>query len=205
MIASEKKMALKSLILSAFFAVLTGVGGQFSIPLPFSPVPISMQSFIALMSGLLLGPKYGPISQMIYIALGLLGAPVFAGGTGGLHRVLSPSFGFILGFVSASWIAGWLGSKIHLSKEAAWRGFFFYSLVSFAATAALYAVGLPWFHVNMNYVTGTEMSFLRSAQLAFLPFLVPDALKAATAGWLASRTVPALRGAGLLKSEESAA
>jgi biotin transport system substrate-specific component len=196
---------LKDLILSAFFAILTGVGGQFSLPLPFSPVPVSMQFFVVLMSGLLLGPKYGPISQMVYIALGLLGAPVFAGGTGGLHRVLSPSFGFLVGYVLASWTAGWLGAKIRLPREAAWRGFVLYSLVSFAATGVLYAVGLPWFHVNMNYVAGAEMSFLRSAQLAFLPFLVPDTLKVATAGCLASRAVPVLREAGLLKGEKSAA
>jgi biotin transport system substrate-specific component len=186
----------KDLLLTSFFAVLTGVGAYLTVPMV--PVPFTMQTFVVLMSGLLLGPKYGPLSQVLYITMGLLGLPVFAGGRGGLNHVFSPSFGFLIGYILMSWVAAFRGARIPAGemgeKEAERR----YSAVSFAATAALYVFAIPCFYLNMNYVTGIEMSFFRAAQVAFLPFVLPDALKAAAAGWLASRTIPLLRGAGLL-------
>ncbi|MDR1731527.1 MAG: biotin transporter BioY [Synergistaceae bacterium] len=187
---SNKTFPLKNLLLTAFFAVLTSIGAMLSVPLPFMPVPITVQSFIVLMSGLLLGPKYGPLSQMLYVVMGLIGLPVFAGGTGGPQTVFSPSFGFLIGFIVASWIGGLLASKA--------QTFLQYALVSLAATVGLYAVGLPGFYLIMRFAAGKELDFVRVVQLAFLPFLVPDLIKIVVSGWLASRAVPTLEGAGLL-------
>lgn len=187
----------KTLLLASFFAALTGVAAYLTIPMP--PVPFTMQTFVVLMSGLLLGPKYGPLSQVIYIASGLLGLPVFAGGTGGLHRVLSPSFGFLLGGILMSWVAGFWGRRVEAEKEGAARR---YAAVSLVASVALYAFALPCFYLNMKYVTRVDISFVRAMQLAFLPFIVPDTLKAVAAGWLAARTIPLLRGAGLLDERD---
>ncbi|MDR2176131.1 MAG: biotin transporter BioY [Synergistaceae bacterium] len=187
----------KSLLLTSFFAVLTGVGGYMTIPMV--PVPFTMQTFVVLMSGLLLGPKYGPLSQVLYVAMGLLGLPVFAGGRGGPHYLFSPTFGFLAGGIFMSWFTGWWSARVSAEKKGAARH---YSLVCLAASAALYIVALPCFYLNMNYVTGAEMSFLRAVQVAFLPFVLPDAVKAVAAGWLASRTIPLLRGAGLLNAKD---
>jgi biotin transport system substrate-specific component len=183
----------KSLLLTSFFAVLTGVGGYLTIPMV--PVPFTMQTFVVLMSGLLLGPKYGPLSQALYVAMGLVGIPVFAGGRGGPNYVFSPTFGFLVGYIFVSWFTGLWGTRVSAEKKGAARR---YSIICLVAAAALYIVALPCFYLNMNYVTKVEMSFLRAVQVGFLPFAVPDAIKAVAAGWLASRTIPLLRGAGLL-------
>ena len=173
---------LRQLLLSAFFAVLTSVSASITVPIPY--VPITMQSFVVLLAGLLLGARYGALSQVLYLILGLIGLPVFAGGTGGLHRVLSPTFGFLIGFVFAAFAAGAFAPK--RPNAPWWR----YSLACFGATAVLYAIGLPLFWLNMNFITApqTGMSFLRAVQLAFLPFVLPDTLKALLAGILAAKT-----------------
>jgi biotin transport system substrate-specific component len=192
---------LKNFLLAAFFAVLTAVGGLLSIPIP--PIPFTLQVFFVLMSGLLLGPKYGPLSQILYIAMGLIGLPVFAGGRGGLQHVFSPSFGFLIGFVAASWLAGFLAFR----KSAFGKGngpakpgsrVFFYILVCVAASAFMYVVALPCFYFNMKYVTNTPVGLIRMFEVAMIPFLIPDLIKAIAAGVLASRTIPMLRDAGLL-------
>lgn len=187
----------KEPLLSAFFAILTGVGGALTIPLPI--IPITMQTFVVLMSGFLLGPKYGPLSQALYVALGLLGLPIFAGGAGGLHHVMSPSFGFLLGFIAASWIAGLLSRKFlsDNDKVSAFRA----SAIAFAASGLMYAVAIPCFYLNMNYITRANtggMTFLVALQVAFVPFIITDSIKAIAAGWLAARALPLLRKSGLL-------
>ena len=187
----------KEFLLSAFFAVLTSVGGTLTVPM--YPVPMTMQTFFVLASGLLLGPKYGPLSQVLYVVMGLAGLPVFAGGTGGLHHVFSPSFGFLVGFIAASWTAGFLVSP----KQAAGpRTAFQYALACCAATVVLYTVALPCFYLNMNYVTGVPMTLTGVFQAALIPFVIPDALKAAAAGVLARQAIPMLRNAGLLPCQD---
>ncbi len=176
------RLKLRQFLLSAFFAALMAAGAMLTIPIPY--VPITMQSFIVLMSGLLLGPWYGALSQIFYIVLGLIGLPIFAGGTGGLHRVFSPTFGFLIGFIFASFAAGFFAPK---DKNAPWWRF---SISGFMATFVLYLVGLPLFWLNMNYITApdTGITFIRAVQVAFVPFILPDSIKALAAGWLAKRT-----------------
>jgi biotin transport system substrate-specific component len=189
-------MKVKGFLLSAFLAVLTTVGASLTIPLPL--VPITLQSFFVLMSGLLLGPKYGPLSQALYLAMGLAGLPVFAGGTGGIQRVLSPSFGFLLGYPFVSWTVGVLSKWIPQERKKAVIG---YSFVCFAGTAVLYAIALPCFYFNMNYVTKAPTGVAKTLQVAFLPFVIGDSVKAVVAGYLACRIVPMLRGSGLLPNK----
>ena len=187
---------MKNFLLSAFFAVLTAVGGMLSIPVP--PVPFTMQTFFVLMSGLFLGPKYGPLSQVLYITMGLAGVPVFAGGTGGLHYVFSPTFGFLIGFVAVSWTAGLLVAMMETTRDKPAVRDLKYILICLAAAAALYVVGLPLFYLNMRYVLKPPLSLTRTFELALLPFVIPDLVKAVVAGGLASRATSVLRGAGLL-------
>jgi biotin transport system substrate-specific component len=192
---------LKGLLLSAFFAVLTAVGAVLSIPLPLVPVPITLQTFFVLMSGPLLGPKYGPLSQVLYVAMGLAGLPVFAGGTGGIHVLLLPTFGFLLGFPFASWAAGVLSSEKWMPKDRM-KTILWYSLVCFAATAILYAIALPYFYLHMRYITKVPTGVIGTLQILFLPFVIGDSIKAAAAGYLAHRVVPMLR-AGSLPPDKS--
>lgn len=90
------------------FAVLTGLGAAISFPLPFTPVPVSLQTLTVLLAGAVLGPLWGPVSQLLYLAAGAAGLPVFAGGAAGPGVFLGPTGGYLAGFVAAAWITGLL-------------------------------------------------------------------------------------------------
>lgn len=98
--------AAKKLLAAFAFAFLTAISAQVRIPLSFTPVPLTGQVFAVLLSGALLGSRFGALSQMLYLAGGAVGLPFFAGLTFGPSVLLGPTGGYILGFVPAAWIAG---------------------------------------------------------------------------------------------------
>ena len=91
----------RMLILCALFAALTAVGAF--LRLPAGAMSITLQFFFTAMAALLLGPRWGALSQIVYVALGLAGLPVFTQG-GGPGYVFQPSFGFLLGLIPAAWV-----------------------------------------------------------------------------------------------------
>jgi biotin transport system substrate-specific component len=88
------------------FIILTSLGAFVRIPLPFTPVPITLQTFFVLLSGAVLGAKLGAFSQIGYIFLGALGLPIFQGGGSGLIHLLGPTGGYLIGFILSSWTIG---------------------------------------------------------------------------------------------------
>jgi biotin transport system substrate-specific component len=143
--------------------------GQIAIPLWFTPVPLSLATFAVLLSGATLGPTRAAMSTMLYLGLGVVGAPFFAGQASGWSFA---SFGYIVGFVPAAIVVGLL------ARRRADR-----SVLSTIATACLgsfiiYAAGLPWLIIflDVNLATGLE--------LGVYPFLVGDAIKALAAALL---------------------
>lgn len=132
-------MKSKNITLVALFTALTAIGAFISIPL--GPVPITLQSFFVILSGILLGPKLGALSQVLYIFLGLIGIPIFSGFSGGLQHILKPSFGFIIGFVFAAYTAGkvsYLSNNI--SSKKIW-------ISSTIATLIIYLFGYIIFNI----------------------------------------------------------
>ncbi len=103
---------------SLFVALMARI----SIPLPFSPVPITGQTLAVLLAGALPGSARGALSLGLYLFWGLLGLPVFAGGTGGLARLAGPTGGYLVGFIFAAWITGFWPSGIGVvgSPHAFW-------------------------------------------------------------------------------------
>src|SRR5215218_2077423 len=87
-------------------ALVAAVAAQIAIPLPFSPVPFTLQVLAVILSGLLLGPRYGALAQVVYVLLGAVGVPVFAQFSGGLGVVLGPTGGYILSYPLAAAVAG---------------------------------------------------------------------------------------------------
>lgn len=87
------------------FAVATAIGAHVSVPLPGTAVPVTLQTLFVILSGLLLGPWLGAAAQATYLAAGIAGAPVFAGGLGPL-ALLGPTGGYLLAFPAGAWIAG---------------------------------------------------------------------------------------------------
>jgi biotin transport system substrate-specific component len=85
---------LKRMVFAALFASLTAVGAYMKIPLPLTPVPVTMQVFFVLLAGCMLGSRWGTISMIVYLLLGIVGFPVFAGGASGLGVLFGPTGGY---------------------------------------------------------------------------------------------------------------
>ena len=161
-------MKLRMMIYTALFAALTAVGAFFRLPL--WPVAITLQFLFTAMAGVLLGPKYGALSQAVYVAVGLVGVPVFTAG-GGVGYVFQPSFGFLLGLIPAAAVIGALSAR----AESPWR----VGLACLAGLGALYAVGLPYMAVILNVYKGQGMSAWDIVYTGMLLFLPGDMLKIA--------------------------
>lgn len=99
---------IKILILSSLFAVLISIGSYIYLPLPFTPVPLTFQLFFVLLSGIFLGPIYGFLSVFIFILLGAMGLPVFAGGGSGIGYIFGKTGGYLLGFLFAPLTSGYI-------------------------------------------------------------------------------------------------
>lgn len=175
-------MSLRLLLLSTLFAVLTAVSAVFVIPLPL--VPITLQTAVVLSSGLLLGARGGAVSQAFYLLLGLIGLPVFAGGCGGLHHIFDPTFGFNIGFIPAAYVVGLMSRRFAGLEK---RKFAAYLSVCLVGIAIYYLIGLPVLFLNLRYIAEMDVGAARLFQIGFIPFIIPDILKACLAAAIASK------------------
>jgi biotin transport system substrate-specific component len=159
---------------AVLFAALTGVGAAASVPLWFSPVPVTLQTLFVVLAGALLGPVWGPVSQVLYVGAGVLGLPVFAQGAAGPGVLAGPTGGYLVGFVAGAWIAGLI-----TRPGASWLRL----VLGFAAAhAAVFVCGLS------HLMLFTAQSPALAVKLGLLPFLPGLAVKlAASVGIVRSR------------------
>ena len=141
------------------------------IVIPVGPVPITLQSGVVLLSGALLGRRYGAICQAVYVSMGLIGLPVFAGGRAGPGLVFSPSFGYLIGFIAAAYLTGALLDR----KDSPSRVQALVAMTSGALAIILFGVAYLYFYLNV--VLGTSPSLMGTLAIGVLPFLVGDASK----------------------------
>jgi biotin transport system substrate-specific component len=155
----------------ALFAMLTAVGAYVRIPLPFTPVPITMQVMFVLLCGAALGPVYGTMAQALYVFIGILGLPAFSALGGGFSYFLGPTGGYIFGFVVAQVVVGSIISK-RGSENA-----------SFLRVCLAMAAGLAVIHLfgALHLKTFLSASWTVTLSAGFIPFIFIDALKAASA------------------------
>jgi biotin transport system substrate-specific component len=155
---------LRDVTLIVLGTLFVAVLAQIRIPLPFTPVPLTGQTFAVLLVGAALGSKRGPVSMVLYIALGALGLPVFAGGASGIAYLSGATLGYLVGFVAAAAIVGLLAER---GLERSVRT----SLLPFLlGTIIIYALGVAW----LSLVLG---SLSQAVAAGVVPFLVGDALK----------------------------
>jgi biotin transport system substrate-specific component len=102
---------VRDVLMVLLFSVLSIVGTWIAFPLPFTPVPVTLQTFFVLLAGAMLGPGRGAMSQVVYLGYGLSGLPVFAGGSAGLPALLGPTGGYLLAFPIAAFLTGLLTSR----------------------------------------------------------------------------------------------
>ncbi|MFJ8104558.1 biotin transporter BioY [Streptomyces sp. NPDC096132] len=146
-------------------AALTGLAAQIAVPVPGSPVPVTGQTFAALLVGTSLGARRGVSALVVYALAGLAGVPWFAGGASGI----SVSFGYILGMILASAAVGALARRG--ADRSVWRT----AGAMLVGEAIIYAVGVPY----LAYAA--DLSFSTAIAVGLTPFLIGDAVKAALA------------------------
>ncbi len=167
--SSSAALSRDALLVLAF-SLVTALSAQIVIPLPFSPVPLTGQTFGVLLSGALLGPRLGAIAMLLYLAEGVCGLPFFAGGTAGPARLLGPTGGYLLAYPLAAWITGALVV----------RGWDRRPLLMLAAmllgSLVIFALGA----VQLSHFVGAR----NAVPMGVLPFLPGDVLKALLAAGL---------------------
>jgi len=161
-------MKTRYLILAALFAVLTALGSLIRIPMPVSA--FTLQIFFCAMSGFLLGSRWGAVSQIGYLLLGVIGLPVFASGAG-LGAFLTPTGGFLLALVPMAWICGKTGK-------------------GYLALVVLYAIGLPYMHLIITLYLQKPWHIWQTLLYGMIIFLPLDLLKIRCASWLCKKIRP---------------
>jgi len=154
------------MVLAALFAALTAVGAYIAVPI--GPVPIVLSNLFIIMAGLLLGKKWAPASTAIYLLLGAIGLPVFAGGTSGLAVFAGPTGGFLLGFLFAAFVIAAISS---IGKHALWKDI----TAVLCGIALIYLTGVPWLKYTLS------MDWAKAFPVGMLPFIPGDLLKGAIA------------------------
>jgi len=162
----EQPVPLRMTVYSALFAALTAVGAYMALPI--GPVPVVMQNLFVFLAGLILGGRWGLASVGIYLLAGVVGLPVFAGGTGGIGRFLGPTGGFLIGYLPAVFLIGWIAKNTGQRPVGD-------ILAMLCGTTVLYACGLIW----LKLLTG--LPWPKAFAVGMLPFLPGDALKIAVA------------------------
>ncbi len=153
------------MVFASLFAALMCVGGYIHIPI--GPVPIVLTNFFVVLSGLLLGAGWGALSVVIYLVLGAMGLPVFAGGKGGLAHIIGPTGGYLIGFVAAAWVTGVLSNV-----DIGLKPFLKYAVSAVLGMLIIYVPGVLWLHA----VTG--MNWVKTLTVGCVPFLFGDLVKA---------------------------
>lgn len=159
----KRRNLIVTLTLSALFCTLICIGSFIRIPMP-NMMPVTLQTFFVLLTALVLPFKASILAILTYIALGLIGLPIFSGG-GGLGYFLMPNFGFIMGFLIATVIISVVTQKLKYSKL--WQ----YIVISNIGMIVIYIIGIFYFVFITNVYNNNNYSAIWFVQTVFLPFL----------------------------------
>lgn len=173
----------RNLVFCAMFTTLTAVGAFIKIPVPV--VPFTLQFLFTMMAGLLMGGRAGAVSVGVYMALGLAGLPIFAGG-GGIWYLLKPSFGYIIGFCIASYVTGKMAENM---QKLTIKGLL---AANFTGLFIVYGVGMFYYYVICNYVINTPIGLWPLFLYCFILAVPGDICLCILAAYLTMRIKPAI-------------
>lgn len=174
--ADRRPSPLREYILAALFAALTAVLALLTIPLPFSLVPVTGQSFGVMVAGALLGSRTAMLSQILYLVLGLVGLPVFAGGAAGPGAFVGPAGGYLWGFVAGAFVIGRL-MEAHTHPGFPWRVF----ALAVGGVLVVYVPGV------LQLALVADLPLPGALSLGAFPFLPGDILKVLAAALVAQK------------------
>ncbi len=167
------KLRVQDILNVALFSALTAIGALISIPLPF--VPITLQTLFTYMAGALLGGYLGALSQLIYVLIGVVGLPIFAGWKAGIFALVGPTGGYLVGFIPGAFV---IGKLAEMRENPSFRWLL---ICMTAGTAIIYASGvlqlMNWMRIGVN----------EALVIGVLPFIVGDALKMLAAAYMTIR------------------
>jgi biotin transport system substrate-specific component len=185
---NKQQVKLRMMIITALFAAIIGVLAQLTIPLPL--VPITGQTLAIGLAATILGSRYGTISVLLYLFIGAVGVPVFAEFSGGFSKIVGPTGGYLVGFVPAAFVMGWI-----LEKTS-----FTYLNAMIANTIGMVVTlffGTVWLKIAM------DMTWAAAFTGGFMPFIIVGIIKAALASWIGILVRQRLEIAKLLVSSQS--
>jgi len=162
-----------NMVLSSLFAILTGIGAFITIPI--GPVPITMQTLFTYLAGGVLGGRWGALSQVIYIILGLIGIPFFAGGEAGIGVLVGPTGGYLIGFVVGAYVTGRL---IEFRRTSSFVWILFSMVIG---TLVIYTLGI------IQLSLWLKVCLEKAILIGVLPFIIGDSLKMLLATYITVR------------------
>jgi biotin transport system substrate-specific component len=176
--ATRTSALTQDVVLVSGFALLTALAAQIEIPLGFTPVPLTGQTFAVLLAGAVLGMRRGALSQLVYWFAGLTGLPFYSGGVGGWKSGTGATLGYLVGFIVA---AGAIG---YLAENKQDRNFATSLPAMLLGSTIIYAFGATWLahKINVPLANGDT----NAISLGVAPFLIGDLLKALIAAGLTS-------------------
>ncbi|HBV89232.1 MAG TPA: BioY family transporter [Desulfosporosinus sp.] len=164
---------LRRMVYAGMFGALTAIGSL--IVIPMQPVPMTLQTLFTSLAGILLGGVTGAMSQIVYVLLGVIGLPVFAGGKAGLGTLMGPTGGYLIGFIVGAYIIG----KIVESRKKPGLAWFGFSLV--VGNLVIYTLGVA----QLSLVA--HLSLTKALLVGVVPFLLGDLIKLVTAALIARK------------------
>ena len=164
--------ATRQITLCALFAALIAIGTYIKIPTPL--LPLTFQTLFVVLSGLVLGRKYGALRVCVYVIAGVIGLPVFTG------SALNPTFGYIIGFIPGSWLAGYIAERFKPCFKT-------WTFGAVAGIAVIYAFGIPYYYLMSKYYIGNELG-AKTLLMYFVLMPIPgDVAKSILAGLIVKR------------------
>lgn len=171
----------QEMVLCALFTSLIAVGAFIKIPVPV--VPFTLQFLFTMMAGLLLGGRLGAFSVLAYIVIGLAGLPVFAEG-GGIGYILKPSFGYIIGFMAASYVTGRIANQM---KAPSYKRLL---AANFMGLVIVYVCGMVYYYLIANFVTDTPIGIWPLFLYCFILAVPGDIMLCILSAVLAKKLIP---------------
>ncbi|MFA9560659.1 biotin transporter BioY [Evansella sp. AB-rgal1] len=182
----KKLLSVINLTKAAMFIALMAISANLFSIIMIGPVPLTFQTLIAILAGVLLGMKLGTFAMVGYAIVGLLGAPIFANLQGGLAVATRPTFGFILSFIFIAFIVGYIIEK---SKK---RSTLTYFIACFAGLFINYGIGIPYLYLYSQYILELSDLTLLATIIGNLPFFIKDVIFTAAAASICPRLVAAV-------------
>lgn len=183
------KISTKDITLTALFAALTAAGAFISIPV--GPVPVTLQTLFTMLSAIMLGARLGALSQLVYVILGLVGLPIFAGFTGGISTVMKPSFGYLIGFIAAAYVIGKITEKYEK------QNFLALLVACIIGAVIVYLIGVPYMYLIIKNVLVANISIAKAINIGFIIFIPGDLAKTIIAALIGYKLIPLLKKAAL--------